>query len=64
MAHFFQLENSEMAQNSNRKWIRDKNGSNFEPSQSYMQMPSRVNISFEVFLSHLKDPRVYYITPL
>ena len=35
------------------------NSSNFEQSQSYMQMSSRVNTSFEDFLSHLKDPRVY-----
>ena len=32
--------------------------SNFEPSESYIQMSSRVNTSFEDFLSHLKDPRV------
>ena len=35
--------NFEMAQNSKRNWIRGKNG-------------SRVNTSFEDFLSHLKDP--------
>ena len=59
-----------MAQNSNRFWLEsiffsdieeELNSSIFEPSQSYMHVPSRVNTSFDVFLSHFKGPRVYLI---
>ena len=35
VAHFFELENVEMAQNSKRNWIRGKNDSNFEPLQHF-----------------------------
>ena len=31
-------------------------------SQNRMQMPSRVNISFDDFLGHLRDPRSMRIT--
>ena len=35
------------------------NSSNFEPSQSQIQIYARDHTSFDDFLSHLKDPRVY-----
>ena len=35
VAHFFQLENIEVAQNSKRNLIRGKNDSNFEPLQHF-----------------------------
>ena len=47
LAHFFQLENSEMAQNSKRKWIRGKKGSNFEPSQSFRAEKSEPTQGFD-----------------
>ena len=42
-----------------RAEIKEKlNGSNFGPSQDFMHMPSRVNISFDDFLGHLRVPPV------
>ena len=36
------------------------NGSNLRPSQIYMHMYSRANISFNYFLGHLRDPPYLY----
>ena len=64
-------QNSEMAQNSNHfclefNFSSKLNGSNFEPSQNHMHIPSCDMTSFDVFLSHLKIPPVHiqrYPTP-
>ena len=58
MAHFFQLENSEMAQNSKRNWIRGKNGSNFEPSQGSRAEKSEPTQSYDtcwIFRARIKE---------
>ena len=39
--------NFEMAQNSKKKWIRGKNGSNFEPSQSFRAEKSEPSQGFD-----------------
>ena len=60
----FELKKCEPSQGFDTWWIfraeiKEKlNSSNFEPSQSYMHMPSRVKTSFDDFLSHLKVPPV------
>ena len=48
----------ELKKVSQRESKEKRNDSNFEPSQSYACTDSRVIVSFDDFLSHLKDPRV------
>ena len=58
----FELKKSEPTQNLDtwsrfrRENIEKLNGSNFEPSQSYACTESRVIVSFDDFLSHLRYP--------
>ena len=46
---YFLAENSEMAKNSNENWIQGKNGSNFEPFQSFQAKKSEPSQSFDMW---------------
>ena len=53
MAHFFQLENPEIAQEKTRDHEK-LNGSSFEPSQDHMHIQTCDIGSFDDFLSYLR----------
>ena len=59
MAQICLFNNPNMAQNFEKQV-----GLNFRPSEEYMHMPSGVNISFEDFLGHLRDPAVCFLLQL
>ena len=64
---WFQLEiliRCQKSENSKRNKDSRKNGSIFEPSQSYAQSYAPDHTFFEDFLSHLKDPSVLIIRSL
>ena len=58
LAHFFQLENPEMAQNSNRFFLESIFSSNFEPSRSFRAKKSEPSQGFDtwwIFRAEIKE---------